>query len=304
MHATGDVVEVIPYLLGFHPVESLVMMFLHRGEMRLTARADLCGGPEALGRVIRVAARRCEADAVFLAAYSSSPSAEDILLAQVADDELPSIVDAVRVDAGRWWSVLDADHGEARGDGCVAAEAVYAGLTAAPTRAEAVVAAAAPPAAEVPALRQEAERQRGTLPASLDDRVAETLSAFAGRLDKTADLPTAERLRLAVLVGSDVAVRDAVLLTTTQDNAEAAVRLWSQVVHSAPPGEEVAPLCLLGLAAWLSGNGALLVECVERALVADPACTMAQLLGQIADAALPPEAWQGVADDIGAAVPR
>ena len=40
--------------------------------------------------------------------------------------------------------------------------------------------------------------------------------------------------------------------------AESHVALWQQVVARVPPELAVAPLCLLGLAAWVTGNGTLL----------------------------------------------
>lgn len=305
VHAAADFVELIPYLLGFHPVESLVLMLIHDGEVRLTARADLSEEVEALRDVVRVAARRCRAELVFLAAYSAVPSADEVLHTLVHDPTLPGVVDAVRVDQGRWWSVLDGESGRLSGSGRLAAEAVFAGLTAAPTRAAAVSAASGPPADEVPQLLADAERQSAAVAGlSAEQRADEAVATVARRLADTSAWSCADRLRLAALVDSDVAVRDAVLLRMTQRDADAAVRLWSEVVGCAPPGYDVAPLCLLGLAAWLSGNGALVVECVERAGAADPRCTLAALLAQIVDAAVPPEAWSPIADDMEAGVPR
>ena len=68
------------------------------------------------------------------------------------------------------------------------------------------------------------------------------------------------------------------------------LRLWTDVVTGAAPEFLPAPASLLAFTAWQSGEGALANVAVERALAADPAYTMAQLIGQAVQAGLPPSA--------------
>jgi hypothetical protein len=67
-------------------------------------------------------------------------------------------------------------------------------------------------------------------------------------------------------------------------------RLWTDVVRCAAESYVPAPASLLAFTAWQSGEGALANIAIERALAADPAYSMAHLIGQAVDAGLPPSA--------------
>ncbi len=62
------------------------------------------------------------------------------------------------------------------------------------------------------------------------------------------------------------------------------------MVTGAAPEFVPAPASLLAFTAWQSGEGALANVAVERALAADPAYSMALLIGQAVQAGLPPSA--------------
>jgi hypothetical protein len=71
---------------------------------------------------------------------------------------------------------------------------------------------------------------------------------------------------------------------------QAHCRLWTDVLRGAALDFVPAPASLLAFTAWQSGNGALAAMAVDRALVADPGYSMAQLLAGAVEAALPPSA--------------
>ena len=59
------------------------------------------------------------------------------------------------------------------------------------------------------------------------------------------------------------------------------------------PEELVAPAAgLLAFAAWLAGDGALAWCAVDRSLRSDPDHTLAQLVAQALEGAVPPSAWR------------
>ena len=95
-----------------------------------------------------------------------------------------------------------------------------------------------------------------------------------------------EDLSDAGLLVTDVHIRDLAWALITPTNAEDHVRLWGGVVARCrrrwPP-----PLCLLGMAAWVSGAGALLNCCCERLAQVDPHYSMGRLLADISERALP-----------------
>jgi hypothetical protein len=107
-------------------------------------------------------------------------------------------------------------------------------------------------------------------------------------------LTEVECARLAVLVKS-IDVRDVAWARLTRKRADDHVELWRQVVARTPADLASAPLCLLGMAAWVSGNGALQNCCVERMEEVDPSYSLAHLLADINRRALPPSFWDQLA---------
>jgi hypothetical protein len=71
---------------------------------------------------------------------------------------------------------------------------------------------------------------------------------------------------------------------------EAHSRLWTDVLRSAATEYMPAPAALLAFTAWQSGNGALASVAIDRALAARPGYSMAVLIGDALEAALPPSA--------------
>jgi hypothetical protein len=95
--------------------------------------------------------------------------------------------------------------------------------------------------------------------------------------------------RLTLLM-SRVDVRDLCWARITAAGAQLDVHLdlWRDVTRRARVDLAAAPATLLGYAAWRAGNGALARVAIERALDADPAYPMAQLVGEALDRGLPP----------------
>ena len=97
---------------------------------------------------------------------------------------------------------------------------------------------------------------------------------------------------------TDLHLRDLAWALITSANAEDHVRLWGGVVARVPPTLAAAPLCLLGMAAWVSGAGALLNCCCERLAQVDPHYSMGRLLAGISEKALPPSLWQEMGGEV------
>jgi Domain of unknown function (DUF4192) len=102
---------------------------------------------------------------------------------------------------------------------------------------------------------------------------------------------------LALLV-SEGHIRDLAWALLSPTNAEEHVRLWAGVVAHVPPTLAAAPLCLLGMAAWVYGSGALLNCCCERVAQVDPSYSMGRLLWEISARAVPPSLWQQMGEQM------
>src|SRR5688572_18482183 len=103
-----DLLAVIPYLVGFHPDESIVAVFIQSGRVVLAARIDL--PPESAGdelaAQIEYLAKRQEASALALVAYSAASLPAHRLLTRVMDRlGKHKLADVLYVGHGRWWSL-------------------------------------------------------------------------------------------------------------------------------------------------------------------------------------------------------
>jgi hypothetical protein len=305
----ADFLAVVPYLLGFHPSESLVVVLSRQGRVVLTARLDL--PPPDLVDLVRDQvlglAEQHRIDEAVLAVYGEDAVAGRAVLERLLAgvSERVAVREALLVSRGRWWS-LTCPTGCCPAEGTpfdptahrLAAEAVYAGLSAENSRAALEVQVRGPRAPDVPRL-EEAVRQARAEVASLDRaaaaaRMAATVRAvLAGTV--ALDEPTCALLAVLAL---DLTVRDVAWALMSRDTIHEHLRLWSSVVARSPDEVAAAPLGLLGVAGWISGNGALLNCCIERLERTDPGYTMRRVLSDISDRALPPSLWDEMVEDL------
>ncbi len=311
LRAPHDIVAVVPFLLGFHPEESVVALLLERGRLRLTARYELPqrGAVGDLAEEIRALARQHRADELVLVGYSESNASEPVLESLVPALRRLRVRVALAVSDGRCavlgrygFEAIPAPVPDLRSHP-VAAAAVYAGLNARATRAELQAWVSGPAAAEWTRLEEVAAvacqrhaegseaavegAAKGAPEGGAEARLARLLSTG---VDSPNALDEAALVELAVLV-ADVHRRDRAWLAITTDRAQQHIRLWHAVVAAAPPPHQAAPLALLGIAAWIAGDGALLNVCAERLRAEAPAYSMGSLLERVSEAALSPSHW-------------
>lgn len=311
--------EAVPYLLGFHPSNSLVALALRgrRHEVVFTMRLDLPPTDErsvagALARNIAAYLTHAEAEQAVLVVYCESGRGPDGLpcsrLVDAACRALRrsevEILDALYVGAGRWWSYtcaapeccpIEGHPMSTDGNSTVAATAIYAGLVALPNR-EAVEKILEPvgfPAAK--AMAQALGRADEALAARINDQSsldvvrAESRALLTAAVDTEPALPDDDAARLIVGL-EDVVVRDECCEWTDTERAPAAQRLWVQLARRAAPGYDVVPLAMVGWFAWRGGDSTLARIAVDRCLRSDPQYSLALLLGEALDSAVNPAA--------------
>ena len=301
----GDILGLIPYLLGFHPAESLVAAFVRQRRVVVTARVDLAATAdlEALIDQFELVADQVDTRAIVLVGYSADESVRDVMrgLADVIPFDL---VDVLAVSGDRWWSVCcDGDCCPAEGQAYdieahpLAVEAVMAGISATGTRDDIMALTAGPPAAERDRLTAAAEECAGKVDQLSRRRRRRRMRQLVDRV-LSADGPTdAEAVEIAVLV-RDIGVRDEVWAMMTRQDAEAYVALWRRVVAISVWPYEPAPLAMLGWAGWLDGNGALLNCCIDRLEQVAPDYGLLELCKQISNNAIPPRYLDQIADQL------
>ena len=304
----GDILGLVPYLLGFHPAESLVAAFVRDRRVVVTARVDLAATAdlEALIDQFELVADQVDTRAVVLIGYSADEGIRDVMRGLA--DLIPfDLVDVLAVAGDRWWSVCcDGDCCPAEGRPYdiethpLAAEAVMAGISATGTRDDIRALTAGPPVAEQDRLTAAAEAYAGTADQLSQRRRRRRVRQLVDRVLSTGGPTEAEAVEIAVLV-RDVGVRDEVWARMTRQNAEAYVTLWHRVVAASIWPYEAAPLAMLGWAGWLDGNGALLNCCIDRLEQVAPDYSLLELCKQISINAIPPQYLDLVADQVRAA---
>jgi len=290
VHTVDDLVGLVPYLIGFHPADSLVVVVLCDGRVEVTARVDLADvvDPDAMAYLFaRLFERFPSAEAWVLAYTADEDLAWDTLAAGAALCGVMRLGRLIHVGDTSWR--CDTPDGDTGGLGIssAAVQAAVIGLPLRRSRAELRELVAGPDDREVDELCELFER--------LATQVAELGPRPARRLLQRLLRPGGERVRadwvrLAVLAADPEAVAT---LLGSMDAADAAhlVALWTQVVRHCLVPYLPNPLGLLGVASWLTGDGAMAVICLERLQLVAPASPMAALLDVIIAQVLPPSSW-------------
>jgi len=318
----GDILAVVPHLLGFHPAISLVVIGAGRPPQRieLAFRYNLPDPPDAgaaaeiAGHATAVLQQRGLSTVIGI---GYGPGAlvtpvTDALAAAVAEAGL-RMQELMRAEDGRYWSYLCANPDCCPPEGvrfdvqasAAAAAMTVAGLVAYPDRAAlagtlAPVSGAAAQAMERATARARARAARlvslatrgGLEPPTrlLADTgrraVQDAIASYRAGRPITGDDPVAW---LSVAL-AHLPVRDDAWARMDPEYREEHRRLWSDVVRRARPAYLAAPASLLAFTAWQCGEGALANIALDRALAADPSYSLAHLLRDIIDAGVPPSA--------------
>lgn len=322
LSSPADILAVVPYLLGFHPGDSIVVLGVGgpRLRVRITSRADLpLAGDVAASEAgaQRVAEMLCgkSVEQVIVVAYGTDdrarPAVDHIRVA--LDKRGIGVREALRAHGGFYWSYECSDptccppEGTAYdiGTSRVAAAATVAGLVALPDRKSLERSIAPVGGVARVSMRQATSRAEDRVetwatessdPAALrrrlldegSTRVRAALECFGSG---SRDLSDDDTAFLGVVLKL-LQVRDEAWLLIDEDSARAHVDLWTHLTRRAEEYYVPAAASLLAFAAWQSGNGALASIAVDRALEADPDYSMAHLIGDVLDRGLLPNSWQ------------
>ncbi len=148
VRSPADMVAAVPYLLGFHPADSVVVVAVRGRRVVFAARGDLPApgtDPGPAARHLAHVVARQDADAATVVGYG--PAARVTGVVDAIGDALTAtgvvVLDALRVTEGRWFSYLCAEPSCCPPEGTpydpaasqVSAAAVFAGQVALPDRA-------------------------------------------------------------------------------------------------------------------------------------------------------------------------
>jgi hypothetical protein len=307
----ASLLAAIPYLLGFTPDNSLVVLGIAPPGVAQTAlRVDLPDPPDQsetsriTGIVCGVLSRHKLTTAIVV---GYGPGRLVTPVADAMRRDLPTaglhLQEVLRVQESRYWSYLCQDpsccptEGVAfNTDGHPAAQALAAaGLQPLPSRA-ALTATIDPVTGTEAGIMKAATRNAESMAAKLIARsgpdglnlpgLLAVQKAIAAYRDGTQIQPN-DRAWLALAL-TRLPIRDDAWTRMDPAHSAAHLRLWTDVTRAAQPGYVAAPASLLAIAAWQNGNGALANIALDRALADDPRYSMALLIRDAIDAAAPP----------------
>ncbi len=298
-----DVFGMIPYLLGFRPADSVVILVLDDGCIRMTARIDgevALHRPDLHERMRSIKAQFPNGELIAVAYADSRDLGRRCLLHLSIEARNPLWFGFIVV-GNRYWEFDCADGSTWGGDefddrsSAAAAQAVSMGLTAVESRDELLVVIAPPDAATLETARQTAD--------DLGERlVAMSLKARRARADALVlqlrvgqPLVPELLIELGLLIG-DIRVRDRLWMRFRRETADLDVALWAAVVRALPPEHSVPALCLTGMAAWLTGNGVLLAACLNQAEALNGDYSMLRIMHDIVTWAAPPQVWDSMVE--------
>jgi hypothetical protein len=308
-----DLLAAIPFLIGYHPVDSLVLVSI-KGEN--------------VGMAMRVNYPVSEDDSFFdaMATHCSSDAAEGVLIVayqplnQVDGDRVLAQATAALSRAGIaiYESILIAD-GYFRSllchdiTCCPTQGRPVPALDSSRIAAESVVAGHPMPFATYAELSQSVRSNLLSSEAPWLERVKNSFvdptspelnglqrDGATAVIDLANDFSTdgisSDQDLIAHVLGrlSDIQVRDFALGSHDQESIDAYRTMWLHLLRSAPSGF-VAPVATLAAAlAYESGDSALAKAALERAFDDAPSYSLATLLQRVFSAGWPPESFAGM----------
>ncbi|MDS1271082.1 DUF4192 domain-containing protein [Lipingzhangella sp. LS1_29] len=308
----SDLLAAVPYLLGFHPRDSLVLVGIARQGSRQTiccsARCDLptvAAEAPATAAIVTQPIHAANAAFVVLVGYGPAhrvtPCVDAVQQAVAARGV--ELREALRFTEGRYWSyTCTGTCCPATGmpfdpqNSLIPTQMVAAGFVAYADRSQLDSVLDPVTGPRRAAMSEATHRLEGEPPEEEHLRTAgtESVRAAAAAADHGALPQDPAELAWLCLAVRDTRVRDEAWLRIRPENAEAQLHLWQWILRNAEPRYRVAPGALAAFAAWQSGRGALANLALDRVLGADPNYPMALLLRRALQCGLPPQRWATV----------
>lgn len=305
-----DLITAVPFLIGFHPTNSLVLVAVKDGAIGLAMRIDL--PPHIDSDEIDLLAHhfiRDKAQAALLVAYMPQERSDgDSLLISLGAGLIRNgieIQESLLITGGRYRSIICRDNlccppaGKALPtieDSAIAAEHVVAGIPM--------------PYADISELIDSIAAD----PQSLTENWISCVTNFAFDEDSPEIGPLrrdgveamellldefrigrgpTDQMLVARVIGrmSDVQVRDYAMGVHQEDNYDLYFAMWRELLRLAPIGLVASIACIVAAMAYENGDGALAQRALDRAIADDASYPLACLLRRVFNAGWPPQSF-------------
>jgi hypothetical protein len=316
-----SIVAGLPFIIGFTPHDSVVVMWLRESCVRLTMRVDLPPDEGVHSAWLdSVMAHRADHDEAIVCVLSSPDmGVRDSAGALIARDLVVALRDrmlqahcqvreCLLILGDRWWTYPFAEQAGGPADGAVvdrgiadeiAARFAFAGVARLPDRAAVLAICAADPARQsalLPLVQQARQARDSLIRASGESaREAWRDMSIALILDWLRSPEPSSARHAEILVAlCDVRVRDTALWGIAQARDQDSPRAFdraAEALRGAPPGV-IAPVgSVTAVLAWLMGDGVRATAALDRVRQADPDYPLAELLRRSLAAGLSPASW-------------
>ncbi|WCC80648.1 DUF4192 domain-containing protein [Cutibacterium equinum] len=298
VRTVDDAITLAPYLLGFHPSDSLLLIVADDGAtcQGFVARVDLDDVASPLGMeafASRIVTLAGHGRTVILAFTEDQDRGMAVLASATQAMAGVNIGEAAWTDGHCWRSLYCNEPHCAQNHPYtpapqIAAEAVYRGLTVLPSRTNLVDQLSGPGRTCDPDTRGLLTNARRRLSRRSDAVVAARCRAL---VTSGSPIDHAVVAEMAVAVQRPEVART-VWMAMERTSASRWLTIWSQAVGMIPDRMAPAPLALCGLAGWLSGDGAVASVCASRCQFMTGAADLPQALTVIVDSFVPPNLWE------------
>jgi hypothetical protein len=312
-----DLLAAIPFLIGYHPQDSLVLVALKDEAVGMAMRVDMPVGVSAEGYDLLASHfLRDGADGAFIVAYvgAGAVDPENVLintsaaLVRAGIDIKESLI----VSNNRFRSMICSDLTCCPPEGSAVPD-----LGSSRIAAEHVIAGHPMPFENVDGLVQSI----AALPSSFESVWADEVQAFwvSSDSEEIQELQRDGATAIIDLVGeyregrgaedrelaarvigrlSDIQVRDFALGSHTDESADYYWAMWRDLLRIAPRGF-VAPIaCLFAAMAYERGEGALAHKGLDRGLGDDDQYSLAHLLRRVFTAGWPPQSFSAMRTEL------
>lgn len=296
----AELLAAVPYLLGFRPTSSLVLVGLAASRLVVTARIDLADATDSNVKATIAAMVRAGTTDLIAVIYTDITPTDGMKPHHDVADRVTglvgnhaALVDLLLVAGERYWSYLCSDPAcwddTGRPMRCTttpfAAAATYAGISVAASRdalADILTPVrdrnglAATIGQSVHAMTPIATPGGDLTRQGCDTRAAVFAAAKQIAADPSVDTADLDIARLGAAL-QHIPIRDAVWLAVDDGEIEGTA-LWLLLARCLPGPYDAPALFLFAWQSWRAGNGVLAGIAAERALASDPAYTAAELL--------------------------
>ncbi len=322
LRTPGDVIAALPYLLGFHPVDSLILMLLEGGVIAQTLRLDLPStrnDRRVADELAMSLGDQSTTRAVALVIGGGRGDPPEHLPREHLVAELETSLGCVGVPVtcaawtpatakgAPWLSYHDLGEQGVVPDPAtttIAANAVAQGLVTHRDR-ESLAATLAPDPDGVLARRSalldevadQAEPPDYEDPRTMHRHRALVKAEVARAQSRGRPLTDLEIANLAFAL-SDLWVRDASLAEAIGPHSHGAEHLWTELTRGTPIPERAEPAALLAFSAYIRGDGALTLLALDRAEDAMPGHRLSALLRTALENGMSPTTVRGLAERV------